>query len=125
MRILVDSNMFIDFWRSPTQSIIDIFSKEDIVICGIIRSELLHGAKSEADLKRINSALDVFEEVEFDESDWGLLGKMLYQLRISGITVPLSDAIISYLAIKQQIPVWTKDNHFALMQQTLTDLQLF
>ena len=40
MRILADSNMFIDFWRNPTQSVVDIFTNEDIVICGVIRCEI-------------------------------------------------------------------------------------
>ena len=50
MKILADSNVFIDFWRKPTQQIIDTFASEDIVICGVIKSELMHGAKSEKEL---------------------------------------------------------------------------
>ncbi len=124
MRILADSNMFIDFWRNPTQQVVDIFSKEDVVICGVVRCELLHGAKSDKDYNHINSVLDAFEELLFEESDWELLGKQLYQLRIKGITVPLSDAIIAYVAIKNKIPVWTKDQHFSYMQQILKDLSI-
>ena len=30
MKILADSNMFIDFWRNPTQNVIDVFTKEDV-----------------------------------------------------------------------------------------------
>ena len=116
MRILADSNMFIDFWRNPTQSVVDIFTNEDIVICGVIRCELLHGAKSEKDYKNIYSVLNAFEEMPFEKSDWELLGKTLYQLRIRGITVPLSDAIIAQIAIKNRVPVWTKDQHFLYQQ---------
>ena len=124
MRILADSNMFIDFWRKPTQDIIDMFSHNEVVICGIIRSELMHGAKSETDLLRISDVLDEFEEVGFDQSDWKLLGELLYKLRIKGITVPLSDVIIAFLAVKNHIPVWTHDHHFARMQLVIGDLQL-
>ena len=38
MRILADSNVFIDFWKKPTEKIIDAFKKEDVVICGVVRS---------------------------------------------------------------------------------------
>lgn len=124
MRILADSNMFIDFWRNATQSVVDVFTTEDIVICGVVRCELLHGAKSDKDFKNINTVLDAFEEVPFEESDWDQLGKLLYQLRTKGITVPLSDAIIAHVAIKNRIPVWTKDQHFLYMQQVLKDLQV-
>jgi len=124
MKILADSNMFIDFWRNPTQNVIDVFTKEDVVICGVIRSELLHGAKSDKDFKHISSVLDAFEELPFEESDWEKLGKQLYELRIKGITVPLSDAIIAYVAIKHKIPVWTKDQHFSYMRQVLKELSI-
>lgn len=124
MKLLADSNMFIDFWKKPTQSVIDVFSKEDIVICGVIRCELLHGAKSEQDYDHINSLLDVFEEIPFEEADWKMLGKQLYQFRAKGITVPLSDAIIAYIAVKNRIPVWTRDQHFSYMQKVLTDLSI-
>ena len=56
MKILADSNVFIDFWKKPTKSLIDTFIKEDIVICGVVRTELLHGAQSEADYKSIIEA---------------------------------------------------------------------
>ena len=125
MKILADSNIFIDFWKKPDQVLIDTFSNEDVVICGVIRSELMHGAKSEVDLERICDALDSFEELSFEESDWLLLGKMLYALRKSGITVPFQDAIIACLAIKNGIAVWTRDTHFSHMQTVLADLQLY
>ena len=125
MKILADSNIFIDFWKKTDQALIDIFSNEDVVICGVVKSELMHGAKSEVDLDRICNALDTFEELSFDESDWPLLGKTLYTLRKSGITVPFQDAIIAYLAIKNGIAVWTRDTHFSHMQTVLSDLQLY
>lgn len=36
MRIIADSNIFIDFWKKPDQQLIDTFSSEDVVICGVI-----------------------------------------------------------------------------------------
>ncbi|MCR4656534.1 MAG: type II toxin-antitoxin system VapC family toxin [Lachnospiraceae bacterium] len=47
MMILADTNFFIDFWNNPTDELIECFEREDIVICGVIRSELLHGAVSD------------------------------------------------------------------------------
>ena len=74
MKILADSNVFIDFWKNPSQEMIDTFTKEDVVICGVIRSELLHGARSLTDLVRIEEALDEFEDLSFSESEWRMLG---------------------------------------------------
>ena len=125
MRILADSNVFIDFWKKPNQTIIETFSSEDVVICGVVKSELLQGAKSETDVYRIQEALDEFEELAFEESDWEKLGIQLYRLRTKGITVPFQDAIIALLSIKHDVPVWTNDKHFSLIKSILPDLRLY
>ncbi|MBQ5988261.1 MAG: PIN domain-containing protein [Oscillospiraceae bacterium] len=88
MKILADSNVFIDFWKNPNQKIIDTFAEEDVVICGVVKSELLHGARSDTDLNKISDLLSEFEELNFEESDWEKLGEQLYKLRTKGITVP-------------------------------------
>ena len=125
MRILADSNVFIDFWKKPTKAMLDIFRKEDIVICGVVRSELLHGARSKSDYKNIDEALDDFDQLEFKETDWNILGKQLYELRINGITVPYQDAIIALIAVKHNIPIWTNDKHFSYMKKVMKDIQLY
>ena len=125
MRILADSNIFIDFWKKPTAAMIDAFSTQNVVICGVVRSELMHGAKSESDLATISSSLDAFEELEFEESDWGKLGLQLYRLRTKGITVPFQDAVIALIAVKYDLQVWTKDKHFSHMKVAIPELQIY
>lgn len=125
MKILADSNIFIDFWKRPDQMLIDTFASEDVVICGVVRAELMHGARSHADLDRINVLLGEFDSLELEESDWKALGDELYALRTNGITVPFQDAIIALLAVKNGIPVWTRDIHFSHMQRVLPDLKLY
>ena len=44
MNIIPDTNIFIDFWKRPTESIKKIFDEEDVIICGPVRAELLQGA---------------------------------------------------------------------------------
>lgn len=58
-------------------------------------------------------------------SDWQVLGDYLYKPRKNGLTVPLSDAIIATIAIKYDIPIWTIDKHFDLIQGVLTKLKLY
>lgn len=125
MRILADSNIFIDFWKKPTQTMIDIFSTQHVVICGVVRSELMHGAKSQSDLAKISRALNTFEEMKFEENDWDKLGIQLYRLRTKGITVPFQDAVIALMAVKYDLQVWTKDKHFSHMKAAIPDLQIY
>ena len=123
--ILADTNVFIDFWNKPTEELSDVFEKEDIVICGVVRAELLHGAVSDKDFANITMMLEAFDEKSLSTEDWQLLGSNLYKLRKNGVKVPFSDAIIATLAMKYNIPVWTGDRHFALIQNILTDLKLY
>ncbi len=124
MRILADSNIFVDFWRNPPQEMIDRFRRDQIVICGVVRSELLHGAVSEKNLGKIRETLELFDSFEMSKNDWYTLGEQLYMLRTHGLTVPLADAIIACLAMKNDVPVWTHDNHFRKMQEILKELKV-
>ncbi|MCM1192353.1 MAG: PIN domain-containing protein [Acetatifactor muris] len=72
--LLVDTNVFIDFWNHPTEEITKTFEKEDIAICGVIRTELLHGAVSEKDFNEITTMLGAFDELSIEHADWQLLG---------------------------------------------------
>jgi len=123
--ILVDTNIIIDFWRMPTESLKKVFLKETVAICGITKAELMYGAKSESDLITISEALSDFEYIPLDESIWHEVGKLLYRLRKSGITVPFQDIVLCALTLEYDLLLWTNDKHFALIKMEIEDLKLF
>ena len=124
--VMVDSNVVIDFWRNPTDDMKREFLTHECCICGVQIAELLYGAVSEKDSAAIESALSSsFTFIQIEDSDWSLLGKFLYRLRRKGIQVPFPDALIASLAIRYDIPVWTRDKHFHLIQSVFPDLKLF
>ena len=125
MNIIPDSNKFIDFWKRPTDELKQVFVNQDIILCGVVRAELLQGALSVKNFKEISNDLDSFQEVDLEKDDWDRLGEILYLLRTHGITVPLADAIIATVAIKYGIPVWTGDKHFSMMKDTLNGLEVW
>ena len=86
---------------------------------------MFHGALSEKELDSLEEDLSVYESLNITESDWNEFGRFLYTLRKSGLTVPYPDAIISYVAIKNDVPVWTKDKHFKLIQAAEDKLKLY
>ena len=53
-----------------------------------------------------------------------MLGDQLYEYRINGLTLPLSDAIIASISMKYDYPVWTEDAHFGLMREMFSKLKL-
>ena len=53
-----------------------------------------------------------------------LTNELFIKLKKSGVTVPFQDGIISYLAIKHNCKVWTKDCHFKVIQSVIPILDL-
>lgn len=122
--ILVDTSVIIDFWKNPSVEAKNIFLTEGVAICGIVKAELIHGAKSEKDIEAINKALNGFHYVTIDDAVWNDLGNLLFQLRNKGITVPFQDALMVTVARNGGLTIWTKDNHFKLIQEVFPDLKL-
>lgn len=125
MKILADTNIFIDSWNNLTEALKNAFIKEDITICGVVRAELLHGAVSAKDFTNITTMLEAFDEFNLEIPDWQILGDNLCNLQRKGISIPFSDAIIATVALKHDIPIWTGDKHFPLIQSVLTELNIY
>lgn len=123
--ILVDTNVIVDIWKNKNDKYSHVFSTEPVCICGVVRSELLHGAYFEKNLNEISSALDLITELNIEKDEWDAFGRFLYGLRVNGLTVPYPDALIAYTAIAHDVPVLTKDKHFRLIQVVDSRLKLF
>ncbi|MBS7242292.1 MAG: PIN domain-containing protein [Treponema sp.] len=123
--ILVDSNVFIEFWKNPLDNQKKVFLYNEIAICGVIKSELLRGTSSEKQFIEVFNALDCFNYLFFGESDWSELAKLFVDLRKNGISIPFQDGMIAYLAIKNNCKLWTNDKHFKLIQIVKPELQIY
>lgn len=98
--ILVDTNIFIDYWKNPKELWTRIFEQNEIAICGVIKTELLRGSNSDNQFTQIKNALDCFEYLYFDENDWIEISRLFITLKKAGLSVPFQDGIIAYLAKK-------------------------
>lgn len=123
--ILVDSNVFIEFWKNPLDNQKKVFLYNEIAICGVIKSDLLRGTSSEKQFREVFNALDCFNYLFFEESDWSELAKLFVDLRKNGISIPFQDGMIAYLAIKNNCKLWTNDKHFKLIQIVKPELQIY
>lgn len=114
--VLVDTNIIIDLWKNRSDDIIQLFEKESVCICGVIRSELMHGAYSEKNLEEISQKLNYITEINMENKEWDEFGRFLYKLRTNGLSVPYADAVIAFIAIKNNLQLLTRDKHFRLIQ---------
>ena len=123
--ILADSNIIIEYFRSRNSELSEKIDSMDIAVCGVIRTELLQGARNDKETDSLLEALNTFDTLPGDEYDWDGIGFMLQTMRSHGYTFPLADAIIAFTAIKYDIPLWTGDKHFKFIQGFYPELKLY
>lgn len=120
---LVDSTIWIEFFKGKFKNIIDLVSRlidEDrIYYNGIIMSELLIGASNTKEFSFLQSNFEGFKHLDTDKSIFEKAAHFGFQLRRKGITVPLTDLIISAHAIKHSLILVTSDPHFKLIHKQL------
>jgi len=78
----------------------------------IIRLELLGGAKTEQEYKRIKSRLDPLYFIESSENLWDFSSLIAFKLRRKGITIPYTDIYIAASAVSAHAVLVHTDSHF-------------
>ena len=122
--ILFDTNVLIDFWKNPKELLKLDITPDKFSICGPVRTELLHGAKD----NEVNDILVFFKgfnNIVMDDYDWEGAGFILQTMRSNGFQIPFADAVIAFIAMKYDIPLWTRDTHFLLIQGYYPELKLY
>ena len=122
--ILFDTNVLIDFWRKPEKLLETGINPEEYALCGIVRTELLHGAKDD-EIGKMLEFFQGFNNLPNDDYDWEGCGFILQKVRTNGLQIPLSNAFIAFTAMKYDIPLWTRDNHFKFVQGYYPELKLY
>ena len=125
MMLLVDTNILIAVLRTGDPQIIRLLSTEKVAICGVVQAELLCGARSPTEIATIHQLLASFALLSITDALWPQVGEHLAALRSKGVTAPFPDVVLATLAMSLDIPLWTCDQHFRLMQQALPTLKLF
>jgi predicted nucleic acid-binding protein len=114
--ILVDSNVYIDLLNARKDAVQVLFAwagERNLVICGMVRLEVLRGIKSLKLLTRVSAFMDVLCNVRADNSLWNEATDLAWQLDRKGITIPGADAVIAASAMRMGAAVMTSDAHFS------------
>ncbi|MCQ2586126.1 MAG: PIN domain-containing protein [Treponema sp.] len=127
--ILLDTNIVIDMINNQEDSHWELLQQDSVVLCGIVITELYRGIKNTpAGKSREEKAIELFvnsvDSLPMEEDDWKQIGLFIAKLRDSGLIVPVQDAIISYLALRFNCSICTKDKHFKLIRDVEERLQL-
>jgi predicted nucleic acid-binding protein len=123
--ILTDTSVLIAFMRTKDQKIGHLLRTQPVAVCGVVRAEILAGARNITERNKLISFLLPFQHVPMHDAEWDKVGGNLAALYATGLSVPFPDAVIATLGIENDLEVWARDPHFAKMQKVLPALKLF
>ncbi len=113
--ILVDSNVYIDLLRhrkDPAKVLGTWAGSGNLVICGMIRIEVLRGISSPRIHQKISSFMDIMINVPTPSSFWENATELAWKLDRKGNVIPAQDIIIATCAFLSHAAVLTSDRHF-------------
>ena len=121
--VIVDTSAWIEYTRntgSPVCSELQGLDPVDLAICGVIRSEVLAGARNESELNWLLRHLHQAQVIPIEPEDYDAAARLYRQCRRQGETVrSMIDCIIAAVAIRVDVPILHHDGDFeALARHT-------
>jgi predicted nucleic acid-binding protein len=114
---LVDSSAWIfslrrDSVESIKHRIDELLAQNAVTITGMIRLELLAGARTRPEFDQLNFPLSTLPQLETVDDSWVRAGRLAFDLRRRGLTVPLTDVLIASTALENDATILHADTHF-------------
>ncbi len=118
-RIMADTSAWIEYFKKNDSiiSIIENALDEDrIYIAGPILSELIQGVRTDNEYDLLMNCIGAISCIDCEYNDWINAGSTSRSLRKKGIVIPLTDVLISTLAMRYDMHVLTLDKHFKCIE---------
>ena len=121
-KVIIDTSVWIESLRpsadkSLQRLVKDLILSELVLLPGIIKTELLRGAKNKKEFYQLNQLLKGLAYLAVHEDYWERLSEFSFQLFRKGIVVPLTDTYIALLCIENQASILHRDRHFDMIAQ--------
>ena len=121
-KVIVDTSAWIESFRPQSEIAIanfvkDLILKDRILVPGIIKTELLRGAKNKKEFDRLNDLLKGLEYLPVSDDFWEKLSRFSFSLFRKGVTAPLTDTYIALLCIENNLSILHRDKHFDLIAE--------
>jgi len=115
-RILVDTSVWIEFFRNADSPAVErmekILEEDEVFVPKMVLAELIQGAKSAREIGVIDDFLEAFHIIDQDDDTWVRAGRLAYDLKKRGTTVPLSDCYLAVIALHNKCKIFTLNRHF-------------
>ncbi len=83
-----------------------------VATTGIVRFELLMGARDSHDYERLSQMLGALRQLPTADECWIEAGELGFRLRRAGVTLPATDVLIAAVAIREGAVLIHRDRHF-------------
>ena len=119
-RFLVDTSAWLlalrtDFVPAIKDRIDHLLRDDAIITTGMIKLEILSGARTEPEFRRLKQGLDALESIGTDGGAWEEACKVGFRLRRKGVTVPHTDILVAACAMTTKAILIHVDTHFDLI----------
>ena len=96
-----------------------LLAADQVAITGMVRLELLGGARSQQEWDRLSQLLSGLHPIPAEEEHWQEAARMGFVLRRHGVTVPFTDLLIAAVALISEAVLMHRDHHFDLIASHL------
>ena len=118
---LVDSSVWLEALpaRTAGQEIRDrvdtLLAEDRVATTGMIQLELLGGARTEAEYRRLAELFSALHQLPASAETWAGAARLGFQLRRQGLPLPFTDLLIAAVAIAAEAVLLHRDRHFDLI----------
>lgn len=118
---LIDTTIWVKYLRGIDKTLKDkigsLILGEAIYTSEIIIMEILRGAKSKKEYMSLYEDFIALKRIELDEAVWEKAWMLAYNLRKKGMNIPLTDVVISTLAIHSGCTLLHSDRHYKMISR--------
>lgn len=115
--VLVDTSAWIEFFSNGDSAVAyavyRLIREDRAALAGVVVAELLQSCQTEKQKSSLKQNLSTLRYIHDDRRDWMLAGSLVSKLRKKGISVPLTDSLLSVLCVRHNLAILTLDSHFA------------
>jgi predicted nucleic acid-binding protein len=121
--VLIDSSVWIAVLPSrrppsPLRAHVDsLIGDGRVVIAGPVAAELLRVAIGEREYEILASMCASYPHLPIEDHTWQFAGRLGFQLRRDGVTVPTTDLLIAAVAIEAGATLLHRDRHYDVIAE--------
>lgn len=122
-RVLVDTSVWVEVFRGGESEAVrvmeDLLGRGLVCTHGLIRAEILSGARSRADYRRLEDGLSAVTCLEDPPDLWETIAEARYRLARGGFQSSIADLIVAACAAHHRRTLYTLDHAFRDIRKVL------